>query len=163
MTFTIINWNNELFRVFIDDKDAKEVLCCKWHVAKCRGHIYVKRWDGKKRVYLHHFLLGKQQRGFDVDHINGNGLDNRRRNLRVVTHSDNLSNTGPAQKRTLSASSYKGVWFEKRTGKWCADLTVRKIKHRLGTFPTEKEAARAYNRAVIKFRGPVGYTNRGLK
>jgi len=162
MKLTVISRKNECYEVLFDEGDAYEILQRKWYVSNCRGHFYAKRFEDGKVLYMHRLIVGETPRGFDVDHINGNGLDNRRSNLRVVSHSENLANTGPSKKRATNASRFKGVWFERRTGKWCASLTVKGVRRNLGTFLSEENAARAYNKAVEVTLGSVGYLNGGL-
>lgn len=73
----------------------------------------------------------------DVDHINGNRSDNRLRNLRLATRSENMQNQRNA----------RGTFFFKRTGRWRAEIQVNKVRHYLGYFDTEKQARAAYLKA----------------
>ena len=105
--------------------------------------------NGKRRtVFLHQEIMGKKE-GFEIDHINGNRLDNRRENLRFVTRSQNNMN---ARKRGNTTSKYKGVSFHKERKKWRAYIFVRNKQISLGLFDNERDAALAYNtRANIEF------------
>lgn len=88
-----------------------------------------------------------------VDHIDRNPLNNRRSNLRLITHAQNLANSVPRKGR-----KYKGVFA--RDKKWEAKLMVNMKLHRLGcTFPTAEDAARAYNEAAIRLIGPTAWLN----
>ena len=125
----------------------------KWYLS---GGGYAARQIsiGKKAnrlVFLHHFVLG-MKRGFEVDHINGNKLDNRRCNLRFATRQQNQFNK-PKYKNCKS--KYKGVTFHKRkTGKqWQAAISMGGKSKYLGIFYTEEEARSAYNAAAKKVHG----------
>ena len=114
------------------------------------GNSYVS--DGPRYcVNLHRFVMG-HPKGFEVDHINRNGLDNRRCNLRVCTRQENARNVP----RRASA---KGVKFDKRTGKFVARINVNRKHHHLGVFTTESEAMRAYDEAALRFHGAFARTN----
>lgn len=111
-------------------------------------YVHVK---GRKTTYAHRVIAErmvgrKLQRHEKVDHINGNGTDNRRENLRVVSHSDNLVNRDGWRN---SSSKYKGVTFYKRDGNWQAKICPRGKTIHLGYFGTEEEAALAYNAAAV--------------
>ena len=103
-------------------------------------------------------------RGFLVDHINGDKLDNRRENLRLATRADNEANKKKRRTQAGGApsSKYKGVNEIKdgRKKKWRAIVTVDKKHIRLGNFYTEIEAARAYNEAALEHYGEFAYINR---
>ena len=96
-------------------------------------------------------------RGFDTDHINGNGLDNRKANLRICDHMKNMWNKKKSKDRS---SIYKGVVCVKKCkNSWIACITHMKNKMYLGSFKTEIEAAMAYNVAAVKFYGEYARLN----
>lgn len=94
----LVPLSREKFAI-IDAEDALTVGTRNWHYRLCHTCEYgatIIRVDGKqKTLLLHHFLIGKPPAGLEVDHINRNGLDNRRENLRFVTHLENMRNRGP--------------------------------------------------------------------
>lgn len=108
---------------------AIEKLGGKWCVVKKRNGIYFqKRLSGNNLIELHRFIM-KPKKGEYVDHINGNTLDNRRENLRICTNSANLRN---GRKRTNNTSGHTGIWLDKRSGKWVAEIKVKYKKINLG-------------------------------
>ena len=92
-----------------------------------------------------------------VDHINGNGLDNRKANLRLATGVQNGYNRRKTRKRTWS--KYKGVTFDKRRKKWQAKIVVNGRKQYLGSFNNQLDGARAYDRAARKYHGEFAALN----
>jgi hypothetical protein len=109
--------------------------------------------DGKHK-FLHRLIMGAPK-GVEVDHINGEGRDNRRSNLRLCTHAENgrnsVSRTGKSQ--------YKGVYFDSRRGRWIARIRKDRKYHWLGSFHNEEDAARAYNLAAPKLHGEFARPN----
>lgn len=92
-----------------------------------------------------------------IDHINGNGLDNRRKNLRLVTKSQNMMNRGIQKNNT---SGFMGVSFHKATGRWRAYIKKDKKQFYLGLFDNKKDAAIAYNEATKFYHGEYAYLNK---
>jgi len=90
-----------------------------------------------------------------VDHINHNGLDNRKANLRLATKSQNAWNSSGRRGR----SGFKGVSFEKKTGLWRASIAYHGEKKYLGNFHDKREAAKAYDRAAKKYHGEFASLN----
>ncbi len=112
----------------------------------------VTKQDGKV-VYLHDLVMGiEKPKGFEVDHINGNKLDNRLENLRVISHKANISKMELSVRNT---SGIKGVQFDKNTNKWVARITVDNKNIHLGSFPTVDEAVKARKTAETKYFEPL--------
>lgn len=111
----------------------------------------VKQPDGRRRrIRLHTFLTGWPL----VDHINGDGLDNRRRNLRPATTAQNIANQ---RLHVNNTSGFKGV--TRRGTLWRAYICPNRRTIWLGTFTTPEDAARAYDEAALEFFGEFARTN----
>jgi hypothetical protein len=143
----------------VDDVDYERVISAgPWHGAPCGRHLYVQRSvrkPGAKRSTeerLHAFLTGWPL----VDHANGNGLDNRRSNLREATHAQNSANSRLSRRST---SGFKGVTWYKRTSRWRAHITADQVQRHLGYFDTPEEAARAYDTAATEAFGDFARLN----
>lgn len=144
--------------LLIDRADYPLVARHQWHVHRGRNTWYAVREDHthgyRKIVRLHRYLLNPPKHK-EVDHINGNGLDNRRSNLRIVTRAQNARNI-PSK---LHSSKYKGVSFNQYTQRWeCRIQTNNKFKF-LGRFDSERKAAQMYDLASSKFHGAYGTKN----
>ncbi len=136
------------------DQDSFEYLN-QWNWYFSDG--YAKRCDWKNGkhhiVRMHHFVL-PLVKGYMIDHINGNGLDNRKENLRLVTKSQNMMNRG-VQRNT--SSGYKGV--SKHQGKWRAYIVKDRKQIHLGVFEDIQDAARAYNMGAMEHHGEYARLN----
>lgn len=97
---------------------------------------------------MHRFILGVSGRLL-VDHKNGDGLDNRKQNLRCATNAQNLCNRG---KNSNNTTGYKGVSYYRRTGRYAANIGAGH-KRFLGYFDTAEEAHKAYSEAAYKLHG----------
>ena len=131
----------------VDDDDYEYVIQHKWYVMRVRRHERVQAWIDGKGIYLHNFILGAK----NVDHINGNCLDNRRSNLRMATNQQNSFNRTKSKGKS---SRFKGVsWTPGKTSKvWRAYIRHNYKLIHIGYFSTEEEAALAYNeRAKMLF------------
>lgn len=107
------------------------------------------------RYLFMHRVITSAQPGMDVDHINGNGLDNRKINLRVCTRSQNLQN----KPRRPGTSRFKGVYWNTRDLVWRAYISVNRSVTSLGQFRDEVEAAKTYDAAALKHFGPQARLN----
>jgi hypothetical protein len=111
--------------------------------------------ENGKVVWMHREIM-KTPPGMVCDHIDGNGLNNLPWNLRNCDHGDNVHNLSKAAHGT---SIYKGVFRDKKTGKWCAKVCHQGRRYWLGTFASEVEAAQAYDRKAAELFGDFARLN----
>lgn len=124
----------------VDDEDY--LFYSKWSWKKHRGG-YAVRTKGKNGIYYMHRSITNAKDGYQVDHINGNKLDNRKCNLRVVTRSQNALNVGVKRN---NKSGHKGVYWDKARGKWSVQLTFEGKTYCLGRFIDKDKAIKAYRK-----------------
>lgn len=142
----------------IDDEDWPIVKEYKWHTNKIADIYYaastIRKESGKQTVlFMHRLLMGEPK--MLIDHKNGDGLDNRKENLRVASCKQNAMN----QKSNGGASKYKGVTFHKRDKYWQASIVIDGSLKYLGSFKNEEEAAKAYNKAAVEHFGEFARLN----
>lgn len=131
----------------VDDEDYERLSKFKWCVLS-RG--YAVRSDGGRCCYMHREIAGTPK-GMDTDHINGDKLDNRRRNLRICSHQENMrAYCKPARG---GSSRFRGVSRCVPRDKWVAQIYHNGRNLYLGLFPTEVEAARERDRRAREFYG----------
>ncbi len=133
----------------VDDEDYKYIKGHKWCAHKNHGNWYavtnVKVSEGKWVYMSMHKLLMNIQLGQQIDHIDQNGLNNNRSNLRIVSSQQNSFNR---RSHRNSSSKYKGVSWHKSRNKWQAYVCFNGRLKYLGIFNDEKRAAEAYNIAA---------------
>lgn len=136
----------------VDDEDFEWLNQWSWQSAKGRNTFYVRGRINGEMTSMHRTIM-KLSKGdpLFVDHIDLNGLNNQRENLRIVTHSQNARN-----RRAWGKSSYLGVSYQHP---WTAGISVDGRTIKLGRFATEIEAAQAYNEAAIKYHGEFARLN----
>lgn len=133
------------FYATVDDSDYEELSKHKWCAQRNKVNVYAFRIDknsNPRSILMHRQIMGFPEKGFDVDHVDRNGLNNQRENLRVVTHSENLRNR---RKSKNKSSQYLGVCLCKRTGRWMAYITIDGKLKGIGRYDTEREAAIVYD------------------
>ena len=142
------------YEAIVDDDDYEFLSQWSWYINKRRYIVYALRdirVGGKKRHLWMHRVINNTPDDLYTDHINGNGLDNRRSNLRTVTHQQNMLNTRVRKKAKYS--KHRGVTWHKLNKKWYSQITVDRKNVYLGSFDTEEEAKAvydAYRKEVIK-------------
>lgn len=138
---------------FVDDEDFSVLSEYKWHVLVGKdGHLYAN----SSEVGLMHRFISKPTNGMLVDHINGNGFDNRRKNIRVCTATQNQANR---RLNRNSSSGYKGVYWNKVAEKWASNIQLNGKRYYIGLFSTKELAAEAYNKKALEFFGEFSYLN----
>jgi hypothetical protein len=136
----------------VDDSDYEVLVKHNWHVAIRKNKAYAVRgiFDSGKRdvIYMHREIMSPPE-GMELDHRNGNGLDNQRGNLRVCTR---IQNTQNIRLNSNNKSGYKGVYYNDACRrKWIAAINHNKKAYYLGCFATPEEAALAYNQKALEF------------
>lgn len=139
----------------IDAADAEIVGQHNWmaFVMTGRNMVYAStNIGGRKnhRTVLMHRLIAGEPKGLQVDHRDGDGLNNRRENLRAATHADNQRNS---RTPVTNSSGFKGVSLCNGGPKWQARISVDNITRYLGVFETKEEAAEAYMKAAQRLHG----------
>jgi hypothetical protein len=131
--------NKGLYFALVDDEDFKRCSKLRWSF---NPNGYAERRKGKTIERLHRFIMNCPK-GKEVDHINGNKLDNRKCNLRICTQHQNSFNKSKQQGKY--SSIYKGVCFFKRDKNWMANITKNNKYIFIGYFKEERHAAMAYD------------------
>lgn len=145
----------------VDDTDYQALCVYNWFVSDVRAPvIYARRMvdarrKHKRAITMHREILGVSDPGVFVDHIDGDGLNNQRSNLRIATRGQNQANR---IKRTVFNSRFKGV-RALPNGTWFTEIYCDKSRTSIGTFQFEIAAAIAYNAAAIHRFGAFAHLN----
>ena len=142
----------------VDAEDYDKLIGYSWYFKGGR-YAYRGLWiagsNRTKHIPMHHDIL-KAGPGQYVDHINGNGLDNRKANLRIVSHQQNMFNMKGHKSAT---SKFKGVSWCSSRQKWAAHICKDGKTVAIGRFKTEKAAAVAYNSYAERLFGNYAHLN----
>jgi hypothetical protein len=136
----------------VDDEDYNLVIGYCWHT-NAKGYAVHSVWLSKS--ILMHRLIMNAPPGLEVDHINGNPLDNQRSNLRLASAADNRHN----MRKHRGVSRYKGVTWDKANRRWRARITCNGRNIPLGRYDTELKAAAAYDAAALRLFGQFARPN----
>lgn len=139
----------------IDDVDYDKVSSRRWHAYKSSNSWYCRTNIGKKHISLHAFLF-PVPKGFVVDHIDGNGLNNQRANLRQATQAENMRNQRPHRD---SRSPYKGIWRIPGAKTWGVQIWNGRKRNYVGSFVDPLEAAKVYDFIAIQVFGQFAKVN----
>ncbi len=136
----------------VDAADYERLIQYKWCAVRRGKNVYAYACVNGKQVSMHRYIM-KAPKGWVVDHIRHNGVDNRRSNLRLCTEEQNHANRGPRG----GSSRFVGVY--RRGKKWAAEISWRAENYYLGTFDDEIEAAQARDRKARELHGKHAYLN----
>lgn len=146
------------FVAVVDDSDYRHLVGFKWHAMvrqyKEKTWVYARRRSGDRYVYMHRVILGLKNGEFG-DHLDGDTLNNRRANLRKCSHSENMRNR--TRHRRSAIFKHKGT--SRDGNRWRATIVVGGKRTRLGSFPSEHEAAIAYDAAAKRLHGNFARLN----
>lgn len=142
----------------VDDEDYIELNQFCWNptIPNNVGTVYATTFYNGKTTGMSSLLLPYRE-GYLVDHIDRDGLNNRRDNLRYATHSQNMANRATMASNT---SGYKGVTWRAQRNKWIAKIMLDGHSKYLGHFDNPTDAAIAYNLAAIRYHGEFAYLNK---
>lgn len=139
----------------VDAEDYEWLNQWKWYAYRHRNTYYAMRNDCKSKKMMHREIM-KPPEDKEPDHINNNGLDNRRENLRICSRSQNQANRN---KQYNNTSGYKGVSWHKWKRKWQALIGINNKWKHLGYYLTKQQAALAYNNAALEYFGEFARLN----
>jgi hypothetical protein len=141
----------------VDDKWYAYLCQFSWQARydQSTGKWYAARQVHRKFIYMHREILNAPDY-LHVDHINGDTLDNREKNIRLATSAENAWNRDKYKNNT---TGYKGVTYEKGRGKFRAQITVHGKPINLGRYDEAIDAALVYDRAARQYHGSFGCTN----
>lgn len=134
-----IIYKNQIVTGYIDKEDYDLASKYIWRISKKKTKFYLVSGSYSKgtQIYLHHLLIGKPKDGYEVDHIDGNSLNNHKNNLRFLTKSDNCRFT---QSRFDSLIGIKGISYNKKSKKYAIDFSYNKHRFYFKEFKTIEEA-----------------------
>ncbi len=142
----------------VDDDDYEALSKHRWYVCKSRYNTYavgsaIK--NGRHKTTRMHREIMRPSKCMQVDHIDGDGLNNQKSNLRIVTNSQNQMNVPT---RRDNKSGFKGVFLRKDCNAWRAYIDLNYMRVHLGNFKSKEEACRARQKASAEFHGEFART-----
>jgi hypothetical protein len=139
----------------VDAADFPHLSRYNWCVVKTDNTCYAARYRKRKQTFMHRLITSAPSH-LVVDHINHNGLDNRKDNLRLCTRAQNALNQRP---RKGTSSKYKGVYWHERDKRFYAQISHKGRRFHLGSFKSEIAAAHAYDKKALELFGEFAYLN----
>jgi len=141
----------------VDDEDFEFLSRYSWYLNKRSRNLYAQSIVNGVSIGMHQLICPSETLLITPDHKNGNGLDNRKENLRLATNKQQAQNARKALRTT--SSKYKGVVYFKRDKCWRAYIKEAGKQIHLGYFKSELLAAKAYNRAAQEYFGEFARIN----
>lgn len=141
------------YECIIDTEDLEKIKIYNWNYNNTYYVIATKR---KTYIAIHRLIMDFPK---EIDHINGNKFDNRKCNLRIVTRQQNIFNS---IKRKNNRSGFKGISFDKESGKYKVVITISGKRHDFGRYKTPEEAGEVYKKASLKLHKEYSVFNRKL-
>lgn len=136
----------------VDDNDFEYLNQFTWQLQPNRNTFYAVGYIDHKTVKMHRIIMSVPS-DLQIDHIDHNGLNNQKNNLRICTRQQNSMNRIP------NKSKYKGVYFRKDRNKWNVLISVDGILKNMGYYSSEIEAARTYDTFAKEYYGEYAYLN----
>ena len=144
--------------VVVDDEDHAALVAHRWCPSGARPYaMRIVTAGGVRRAVWMHRVVAQAPDHLEVDHVNGNRLDNRRANLRPCTRSQNAKNL--SRRVQVKTSRFKGVHWNDRDRRWYAVIHANRKRHHIGCFSDELAAARAYDNAARTLHGEFARLN----
>jgi hypothetical protein len=140
----------------VDDHDYEWLNSYKWHAVKNKRTYYAKRATNKKGKYVNIFMHNFIMCGFGNDHIDNDGLNNQRSNLRKADKYENARNRRSSVNGT---SKYIGVYKSRYFWKWRSEIRCMNKLYSLGCYAIEEDAARAYDKKAKELFGEFANLN----
>lgn len=143
----------------VDDEEYESLSIHRWHATRGASTFYaarnVRSPHGSRTVLMHRSILCASAPGLEVDHANGDGLDNRRENLRLATRSQNNHN-----RTAYKTNKYglKGVSWHRKTQRWRAQIGIGGLRKHIGYYSSPAEAHVAYCAAAKELHGEFART-----
>ncbi len=145
--------------ILVDDEDYDIINKAKWHLLRNKRGFYATRqiWNkgNQKCFYMHRVILGINKRHEYIDHIDGDGLNNQRSNLRIATPKENAHNIKPR----ANGNGLVGVHWDKNRKLWMAYIMKDYKRRHLGRFENKEEAIMARDKAAKELFGEFAYIN----
>lgn len=143
----------------VSDEDHHFISQFRWYPVEASNTTYARAQYNGKYVFMHRLIMGVavDRANIEIDHIDHNGLNNTRNNLRVATRKQNRANS--LKKQASATSKYKGVSKFANAKAWIAQIRIDGKKVHLGSFATEEKAAAAYNAAALQHFGQFAHLN----
>ena len=145
----------------IDDEDFDIVSKHKWHAKKYKHTYYaatnIKKEDKKTILRMHRLIINVPD-GMEIDHLDHNGCNNQKYNIKVCTHWENMQNK-KNQYDVLTTTKMKGVYFDNTTKKWKSTIWINGRSKSLKSSDRLEYAIRAYNRASMFYFGERAFLN----